>query len=43
MKSMSKQTSFWSFWLRIGTAPYALPYRLLANRVIKKDGMVEQS
>ena len=26
---------------QIGTAPYALPYRLLANRVIKKDGMVE--
>ena len=26
---------------KIGTAPYALPYRLLANRVIKKDGMVE--
>ena len=26
---------------QIGTAPYSLPYRLLANRVIKKDGMVE--
>ena len=26
---------------QIGTAPYSLPYRLLAQRVIKKDGMVE--
>mgnify|MGYP000085335388 CR=1 FL=1 len=26
---------------QIGTAPYSLPYRLLSNRVIKKESMVE--